>query len=107
MREDCYAAYACGHIEFDISTLNVGETSYCNECQQSQVIVARKPTNGPRQPLDEKDAEIAHLRHQIKVKDAALHIAQEWVSRFGEHAPITFGGESELNGVLQIALDCK
>lgn len=41
MREDCYAAYACGHVEHDVSTLNVGETSSCSACRQPQVIVAR------------------------------------------------------------------
>lgn len=62
---------------------------------------------GPRQPIEERDAEIERLRHQIKVKDAALQVARDWLNQFGAHAPIVFGGEEAVEAAILTALDCK
>ena len=61
---------------------------------------------GPRQPLEELQAEIERLRHQIQVKDAAIQVARDWIVWYIQHYhPI--GGEEELSTALQMALDCK
>ncbi len=57
MREDCYAEYACGHIELDETLMDVGETSYCNTCNRPQVIVARLKRTQVLQVLPDRDKE--------------------------------------------------
>lgn len=58
---------------------------------------------GPKQPLEEKDAEIARLRSQVEAKDAALRTAREWLALFLENYCET-GGEQEVAQALETAL---
>jgi hypothetical protein len=47
--------------------------------------------------LDKQADRIAEL-------EAALKYAHDWLNRYGEHAPVLFGGETELEVVICTAL---
>ena len=54
--------------------------------------------------ISEQAKEIKKLKEQNgKLKDACT-AAYNWLDRFGQHAPITFGGEAELSKKLSNAL---
>lgn len=46
------------------------------------------------------------LRKIAKLQNAVKE-ALVWINNFGEHAPITFGGEQELHDILHDALDAE
>jgi hypothetical protein len=80
--------------------------AYILICSQDGIIRTGKKVRmaqGPRQPLEEMQAEIERLRHQIAVKDAALKVARDWIAQHLH--PV--GGETELDTTLQMALDCR
>ena len=77
MRKDGYAEYACGHIEEDDTSMNVGQTSYCSACKTQRTIVARLIKSGEPPTTD----------HQIRVRELvnqALHAANEMMQRVND-----------------------
>lgn len=46
--------------------------------------------------LAEKNTKIKEQAARITELEAACEAAMDWLNEFGEHAPITFGGEQEV-----------
>jgi len=47
---------------------------------------------------------VRNARAELEAKDSAIRKALDWLDKFGEHAPIVFGGEQELHDILHTAL---
>ena len=47
---------------------------------------------------------LAENKEYIAKLETAVKASLAWLDKFGEHAPIAFGGEQELHDVLQAAL---
>lgn len=74
-----------------------------NKMTPDEIKSWSQPVPGPKQPLDEKDAEIARLRDQIVAKDTVLLYARDWLVQYrASFAEV--GGESELLAALETAL---
>jgi hypothetical protein len=50
--------------------------------------------------LNHQQEQLAALRVQLAEAKAALEAAHDWLDQFGQHAPIVFGGEQELDDKL-------
>ena len=104
MLKDRYICGQCGY-NFDLAIGGFHTADVKTHCDKV-MRVERVNVVEPPDPLEEKDAEIARLRHQITVKDAALHVAHDWLSGLmRNYHPV--GEEEAVNAAIETALGCK
>lgn len=57
-----------------------------------------------KQKLESARSEVSTLKTRVSELEFACRLALDWLNRFGENAPIIFGGEPEVARVLSKAL---